>query len=100
VARITPGAEQEVARIWAESDTTDLPRIAGVRRRELYTLGDLYIHILETERPGEQAVGAAREQEEFARISEALSAYISPYLPSWRSPQDAVAARFYSWEPK
>lgn len=98
VAKLTPGSEAEVARIWARSDETELPRIAGVRRRELYSLGDLYIHVLETEQPGTQAVGVAREQDEFRRISDELATFISPYLPAWRSPQDALAARFYSWE--
>ena len=95
---MTPGSEAEVARIWAQSDQTELPRIAGVRRRELYSLGDLYLHVLETEQPGTQAVGVAREQDEFKRISDELATFISPYLATWRSPQDALAARFYSWE--
>ncbi|HEY7432623.1 MAG TPA: TcmI family type II polyketide cyclase [Streptosporangiaceae bacterium] len=98
VARMTPGSEAEIARIWARSDETELPKLAGVWRRELYRLGDLYLHVIETEQPGTQAVGVAREQEEFKRISDELAAFISPYLPTWRSPQDALAARFYTWE--
>ncbi len=98
VARIRPGSEADVAQIWAQSDTTDLPRIAGVRRRELYGLGDLYVHVLETEEPGDEAVGAARQHEEFGRVSERLAEFITPYLPTWQSPKDALAVRFYAWE--
>lgn len=98
VAKIRPGAERDVARIWAESDRTELPKVAGVRRRELYRLGDLYIHVLETEDPGEQAVGTARGHDEFTRVSDRLAQYISPYLPTWQSPKDALASRFYVWE--
>ena len=55
VARIKPGAEEEVARIFAESDETELPRITGVRHRSLYVLDDIYIHLVETD--DEFAVG-------------------------------------------
>lgn len=98
VAKLSPGAEGEVARIFAQSDQTDLPIAVGVRRRQLYSLGDLYIHLLETAHPGAQALGTARRHEEFDRISERLRPFISPYLATWRSPKDAVATCFYSWE--
>lgn len=98
VAKITPGAEGEVAGIWARSDQTELPGVAGVVRRQLFSLGDLYIHVLESERPGGQVLRSARAHEEFDRVSERLSPFISPYLPSWQSPADAVATCFYSWE--
>ncbi|WP_250285758.1 MULTISPECIES: TcmI family type II polyketide cyclase [unclassified Frankia] len=99
VAKITPGAEKDVARIFAESDATGLPRIAGVTHRSLYSLGDLYVHLLETTGDGRRAVDNARGHEEFARVSERLSHYIQPYLPTWRSPEDAIARRFYTYEP-
>ena len=99
IARITPGTEGEIARIFSESDRTDLPRVAGVRQRELYSLGDCYVHLLETDRPGQLALDDARQQVEFDRVSKRLSEYVSPYLPTWRSPRDAVATRFYDWAP-
>jgi cyclase len=100
VARITPGTEDKVAQIFSESDCTDLPRVAGVRRRELYSLGDCYVHLLETDRPGQLALDDARQQAEFVRVSRRLADYVAPYLPTWRSPRDAVASRFYSWTPE
>ncbi|HUY45933.1 MAG TPA: TcmI family type II polyketide cyclase [Streptosporangiaceae bacterium] len=99
IAKIVPAAEAEVAAIWAESDRTELPHVAGVRRRSLYRLGDLYVHLLETEQVGAQAVESARRHPEFARVSERLSAYISPYLATWQSPKDAQAGCFYEWQP-
>ncbi|WP_131767504.1 TcmI family type II polyketide cyclase [Candidatus Protofrankia californiensis] len=98
VAKITPGAEKDVARIFAESDATGLPRIAGVAHRSLYSLGDLYVHLLETTGDGRQAVDNARGHEEFKRVSDRLSRHIQPYLPTWRSPQDAIAQCFYTYE--
>jgi cyclase len=99
VARIRPGCEPAVARIFADSDTTDLPHTVGVLGRELYSLGDCYVHLLDTERPAAAALGAARSDAEFARVSDELRSYISPYLPTWRGPQDAVASCFYRWRP-
>lgn len=98
VAKVVPTAEQQVAAIFAESDQTELPRIAGVRHRSLYRLEDLYVHLIETESAGPAAVESARVHPEFVRVSQRLAAHISPYLPTWRSPADALARRFYQWD--
>ncbi|MEU6582460.1 TcmI family type II polyketide cyclase [Nocardia sp. NPDC046763] len=100
VARIVPDAVTRVAEIFAESDATDLPMLAGVTRRELYALGDLYVHLLETEQPGANAIGAAQQHPEFARVSSRLGEFISPYLANWQSPADARARMFYQWTPQ
>jgi cyclase len=98
VAKVIPSAEPRIAEIFAESDRTGLPDAAGVRHRSLYRLHDLYVHLMETERTGADPVEAARNHPEFARISERLQPYVMPYLPTWRSPQDAVAHCFYHWD--
>lgn len=99
IAKIAPDAERQVASIFAESDQTSLPRIAGVRRRSLYRLDDLYVHLLETSDQGVAAVERARSHAEFARVSERLRPYITPYLATWQSPRDAQAHCFYDWVP-
>ncbi|HYB30325.1 MAG TPA: TcmI family type II polyketide cyclase [Solirubrobacteraceae bacterium] len=99
VARIKPGAEEEVARIFAESDETELPRITGVRHRSLFVLEDIYIHLVETDDEFEQAVDKVRDHDLFKDISRKLDPYITPYNPeTWRSPKDATAKEFYSWD--
>ncbi|RKN40588.1 TcmI family type II polyketide cyclase [Micromonospora endolithica] len=98
IAKVDPSAEARVAEIFAESDATELPHLAGVRHRSLYRLHDLYVHLLETELPGEGAVAAARQHPEFDRVSAALRRYVSPYLPSWREPRDAMARCFYRFD--
>jgi cyclase len=98
VAKIQPAAEDRVAQIFADSDKTELPRVAGVQHRSLYRLGDLYVHLLETEVTGESAVGDARKHPEFARVSGLLEDVITPYLSTWKSPRDAMANCFYNWE--
>jgi len=101
VARIKPGAEQEVARIFAESDATELPRLTGVRHRSLFVLDDIYIHLVETDDEFAEAVDKVRDHELFQDISRKLDPYIQPYNPeTWRSPKDAQAREFYSWEPE
>lgn len=93
-----PGSAEEVARIWAESDATELPRLADVTHRSLWTLGDVYIQLLETKNPGQETIEKIKDHPEFARISDRLREYISPYLSTWRSPKDAQAQCFYSYE--
>ncbi|MEH1165975.1 TcmI family type II polyketide cyclase [Micromonospora sp. CPCC 205539] len=98
VAKVVPTAEEQVAEIFAESDATELPGLVGVRHRSLYRLHDLYVHLLETEQPAQGAVEAARGHPEFIRVSDRLRPYVSPYLSTWRSPRDAMAHCFYTFD--
>jgi cyclase len=101
VARIRPGAETEVARIFAESDATSLPHDLGVRERALYSLRDLYVHLVEFDDEVDEVLPRAQQHPGFADISDRLRPYISPYDPAtWRSPKDAAARQFYSWRPE
>src|SRR5919201_846343 len=49
IAKIKPGSEDEVAKLFAESDESELPRMAGVRHRSLFILDDVYVHYVETD---------------------------------------------------
>jgi cyclase len=99
VAKIKPGSEQKVAEIFAESDATDLPSLAGVRHRSLFILDDVYVHYVETDEDFEAAVDQIRAHPLFKEISASLDAYITPYNPeTWKSPKDATAVEFYSWD--
>jgi cyclase len=99
VAKIRPGNEEQVAKIFEESDAGDLPRLAGVRHRSLFILDDLYIHMIETEGDLANSIDGLRRHELFRDISAKLAPYIQPYNPStWRSPQDAMARLFYRWD--
>lgn len=98
-AHIKPGAEAEVARIFRESDAGPLPAEMGVTGRWLYTLDDVYLHVLN--RSDASFSGAVRENHDapaFAKIMADLSPFISAYSPdTWQGPEDAVAKEFYSW---
>lgn len=100
VAKIVPEAETAVADIWQQSDETELPHLVGVLQRSLYRLGNLYVHLLDTEDRGTDAIERARHHPEFGRISRRLDPYITPYLPTWQSPADAQAQCFYHWTPQ
>ena len=99
VAKIKPGAEEEVAKLFAESDQSELPELAGVRHRSLYVLDDVYIHLVELDDELAETVDAVRDHPLFREISRRLDEYITPYDPeTWKSPKDAQAREFYSWD--
>nr|WP_260407786.1 TcmI family type II polyketide cyclase [Planomonospora venezuelensis] len=101
VARMEPGAQGDVAKLFAASDETDLPRVLGVTRRHLFSYHDLYFHYAEFEGEASAAMGKARDRDDFRELSDRLSPYVKPFDPeTWRSPADAMARGFYSWEPK
>ncbi len=100
VAKIKPGAEEAVAAIFAESDASDLPTIVGVKHRSLFVLDDLYVHLVELEDDFDEKVADVRDHPLFKEISRKLDDYITPYDPAtWKSPKDATAREFYSWDP-
>lgn len=99
VAKIKPGAEDEVAEIFAESDGSELPQLAGVRHRSLFVLEDVYVHYVEMDEDFGESVDAVRDHPLFKEISRRLDEFITPYNPeTWRSPKDATAREFYTWD--
>jgi hypothetical protein len=99
VAHIKPGAEPNVASIFAESDAGPLPTQLGVTGRWLYSLDDVYLHLMErTDAAFADAMGQNHDKPAFAKIMNDLSPFISPYSPdTWHNPEDAVAKEFYHW---
>ncbi|WP_433429251.1 TcmI family type II polyketide cyclase [Nonomuraea sp. CA-141351] len=98
VARIKPGTAEEVARLFGASDETELPRVLGVTRRQLFQYQDLYFHHAEFAGPPQEALAKARDRDDFKQLSRDLDAFISPFDPAtWRSPADALARGFYEW---
>ena len=100
VARMDPRSGAEVAELFSAFDKTDLPHRMGTRRRQLFSFHGLYFHLqdFETEDGGER-IENAKTDPRFIQISEDLKPFIEAYDPAtWRSPADAMAKRFYSWE--
>jgi len=98
VARIEPNAERAVADVFAASDATSLPHDLGVQHRALYSLQDIYLHVIDFNDDPAQALRKAQDLPGFRQISTDLRPYIKPYDElTWRTPQDAVAKQFYRW---
>lgn len=98
VARMAPDDAQNVARIFAESDSTELPGLVGVKRRSLFRFHDLYFHLIESREPLGGLAPEIRRHPLFQQVNSELEQFIEPYDPqTWREPADAMAARFYTW---
>jgi cyclase len=101
VQRIKPGAEPDVARIFADSDAGPLPVETGVTGRWLYSIEDVFVHLLEQDPVKAAAVRQNHESHRpaFAKVMNDLSPYLSPYRPdTWQSPRDSVATVFHRWQ--
>src|SRR6478735_3275322 len=99
VARMAPESAPDIAKLFEASDNTDLPHLVGVNRRSLFQFGDVYLHLIESERPPGPAIAKVTEHVAFRDVSERLAAFVSPYDPqTWRGPKDAMATQFYSWQ--
>jgi cyclase len=97
IAKMAPSDADEVAAIFGKYDATSMPHEIGVRTRSLFRFHELYAHLIEFDRPVPEAMRAAQALPAFRQISEDLRPFITAYDPNWRSPQDAMAQRFYHW---
>lgn len=99
VARMRPESRDEVATIFAEFDRTEMPQLMGTVRRQLFYFHGLYFHVQDfAAEDGSVAIEEARADPRFVKVSADLEPYIEPYdPPTWRSPADAMATRFYQW---
>ncbi|WP_335972517.1 MULTISPECIES: TcmI family type II polyketide cyclase [Streptomycetaceae] len=100
VARMEPGHAADVGALFADFDRTDLPHRMGTRRRQLFFYRGLYFHLQDfDENDGGSRIEDAKTDPRFVRISADLKPFIGAYDPAtWRSPADAMATRFYSWD--
>jgi cyclase len=100
VARMDSSLSGSVAALFDRFDATDMPHRMGTRRRQLFSYQGLYFHLQDFEGDdGATRIEDAKGDERFVRISDDLRPFIVPYDPqTWRSPADAMAKRFYSWE--
>ncbi|QSB16341.1 TcmI family type II polyketide cyclase [Natronosporangium hydrolyticum] len=100
VAKMRPDAAKPIAEVFGESDTsTDLPALVGVRARSLFQFNEVYLHLIEGDRPIAAAVAEVAGHPAFRQISNDLRPYVAAYDPeTWREPKDAMAHEFYRWE--
>jgi cyclase len=102
VGRMEPQMSADVAKLFNAFDQTDMPQLMGTMRRELFAYRGLYFHVQDFNgEHGGQRIQEARTDPRFVKISADLKPFIEPFDPAtWRSPADALASRFYHWEPQ
>jgi cyclase len=100
VARMDSGSSIDVAKLFGDFDATEMPELMGTRRRQLFTYRGLYFHLQDFDADnGGERIELAKTDPRFVRISDDLKPFIEAYDPqTWRSPADAMASRFYSWD--
>jgi cyclase len=100
VARMEPGSGDDVAKLFADFDATEMPHLMGTRRRQLFSYRGLYFHLQDFDSDnGGELIERAKNDPRFVAISEDLKPFVAAYDPAtWRSPADAMARRFYLWE--
>ena len=97
IAKMAPADAENVAAVFGRYDATSMPHEIGVLRRSLYQFHGIYVHLIDFDRPPTEAMRTAQSLPAFRSVSEDLKPYIDAYDPDWRSPQDAMARRFYEW---
>jgi cyclase len=100
VARMDPGPPEAIAKLFAESDATELPDLVGVTRRTLFRFHDLYFHLVEADEDIQPSLYAVRSKPLYKNLSDQLQDHVKPYDPNWKEPKDAMAIPFYEWERK
>jgi cyclase len=101
VQRMQPGSEPDIACVFTDSDAGPLPTETGVTGRWLYSMEDVFVHLLEQDKAMAATVRQNHEslRPAFAKVVEDLSPYVSPYRPdTWQTPRDSVAKVFYRWQ--
>lgn len=99
VARMEPASADDVASLFRDFDTTEMPHRMGTRRRQLFSYRGLYFHLQDFDGDdGGERIEDSKTDPRFVRISADLKPFIEAYDPAtWRSPADAMATRFYDW---
>ncbi|RSM81648.1 TcmI family type II polyketide cyclase [Kibdelosporangium aridum] len=100
VARMDPRSTADVVELFSAFDNTDMPQRMGTRRRQLFSFHGLYFHLQDFDAEnGGELIEEAKTDPRFIKISQDLRPFIEAYDPeTWRTPSDAMAKRFYSWE--
>ena len=74
VARMKPDSAPGIADVFADSDRGELPHLIGVRGRSLFQFGDVYLHLIESDRPAGPEVARHTGHPEFRALRESMPA--------------------------
>ncbi|MBI3898407.1 MAG: TcmI family type II polyketide cyclase [Gammaproteobacteria bacterium] len=92
ILRLKPGTEEQVINAFAESDKTDLPWLAGMKRRSIWVLDDLFVHYVESERPMKDVIEHFRTHPLYMDVKSKVDQCVEPLADR------RLAREIYRWE--
>jgi hypothetical protein len=100
VSKMDRNSIPEVSKLFAEFDSTEIPGLIGLHRRQLFIHQDVQVHLYDfVEKSDQAALEKVKSDPRMARLSVDLQPFVAPYEPeTWNSPADSAASCFYSWE--
>ncbi|WP_026128335.1 TcmI family type II polyketide cyclase [Nocardiopsis halophila] len=99
VSRMRAESAEEVARLFAEHDSTGVAARLGVTSRTLLHYEGLTMHLIQSEAEVLDRFGELRADPSFQKLNQALSAHMRPLVDDWHGVRDSRAHEFYhrSW---
>ncbi|MFC8346489.1 TcmI family type II polyketide cyclase [Streptomyces sp. GKU 895] len=100
VSKMDRDAIPEVSKLFAEFDSTEIPGLIGLHRRQLFIHHGVQVHLYDfVEKSDQAALEKVKSDPRMARLSVDLQPFVTPYEPeTWNSPADSAASCFYAWE--
>ncbi|MER6386321.1 TcmI family type II polyketide cyclase [Streptomyces sp. NPDC001250] len=100
VSKMDRNSIPEVSRLMAEFDSTEIPGLIGLHRRQLFIHHDISVHLYDfVEKSDPAALEKVKSDPRMAQLSIDLQPFVAPYEPeTWKSPADSAASCFYGWE--
>ncbi|MFG2488765.1 MULTISPECIES: TcmI family type II polyketide cyclase [Streptomyces] len=100
VSKMDQKSIPEVSNLFAEFDSTEIPGMIGLGRRQLFIHDGIQIHLYDfTEKSDQVALEKVKTDPRMGRLAIDLNPFVAPYEPTtWNSPADSAAFCFYDWE--
>ncbi|WP_282797796.1 TcmI family type II polyketide cyclase [Streptomyces sp. CC224B] len=100
VSKMDERSIPEISTLFTAFDSTEIPELIGLRRRQLFVCDGIQIHLYDfADQADKAALMKVKGDPRMARLSADLEPYVSPYEPeTWNSPADSAAFSFYDWE--
>ncbi|WP_158754627.1 TcmI family type II polyketide cyclase [Streptomyces sp. NRRL F-2580] len=100
VAKMDQNSIPEVSKLFAEFDSTEIPNMIGLRRRQLFIHDDIQIHLYDfAEKSDQAALEKVKTDPRMGRLAIDMKVFVTPYEPeTWNSPADSTAFCFHDWE--
>lgn len=96
IGRMRPGAkEADIIKAFGKSDQTELPHLAGVKHRSVFILGDIYVHLVEGDKPLGGIIPEFHQHPLFIEVKAELDQCVEPLSLDL---YPGVGRHIYSWD--